>query len=161
MPSNEQIGIYLNDHLGGSVAGRDLAESIRKQHEGTALGEAMAPIVREIEEDQEKLSTFMRQLGVGESKVKVVAGSTLQKLSSLVFELGVEGDSPLNRFLEVEALLMGVNGKRELWLALQEAAAHRPDWPELDLRALIERADKQLQELERHRLQLAVAAFAG
>ncbi len=161
MPSNKQIGIYLNDHLGGSVAGRDLAESIRKQHEGTALGEAMAPIVREIEEDQETLSTFMRQLGVSESKVKVVAGSTLQKLTSLVFELGVQGDSPLNRFLEVETLLLGVNGKRELWLGLREAAAHRPDWPELDFGTLIERAEKQLQELERHRLQLAVAAFAS
>lgn len=160
MPSDEQIGIYLNDHLGGSVAGRALAEKLRTHNQGTPLGEAMAPIVREIEADQEVLSDFMRQLGVGESQVKRVGASAMEKVRSTFFELGVEGDSALNRFRELELLLLGVAGKRELWLALREVADHQPDWPKLDFGRLIERAAQQMEELERQRLQAAVAAFA-
>ena len=29
MPSNELLGVYLNDHLAGSAAGLELAEKLR------------------------------------------------------------------------------------------------------------------------------------
>ena len=42
MPSDEMLGIYLNDHLAGSTAGLELAEKLRDQNQGTELGELMA-----------------------------------------------------------------------------------------------------------------------
>ena len=35
MPSNDLLGIYLNDHLAGSAAGLELAEKLRDKNQGT------------------------------------------------------------------------------------------------------------------------------
>ena len=39
---NELLGVYLNDHLAGSSAGLELAEKLRDNNQGTALGDVMA-----------------------------------------------------------------------------------------------------------------------
>ena len=41
MPSDEMLGIYLNDHLAGSAAGLELAEKLRDQNQATELGKLM------------------------------------------------------------------------------------------------------------------------
>ena len=40
--ADKAIDVYLNDHLAGAVLGSNLAEQIRSQNKGTALGELMA-----------------------------------------------------------------------------------------------------------------------
>jgi hypothetical protein len=161
MPSKEQLAIYLNDHLAGSAAGRDLADKIARKHEGRPAGPTLAQLAREISEDQEALAELMRRLEIGQSRIKVAAGSLAERASRLVFELGVEGDSDLNQFLELESLLLGVNGKRALWQALRAVAATRSDWPGVDLDRLLARADSQIQRLSRLHLEAAVASLGG
>jgi hypothetical protein len=34
MPSNQALGVYLNDHLAGSAAGIELAEKLRDNNQG-------------------------------------------------------------------------------------------------------------------------------
>ncbi|MFZ0216107.1 MAG: hypothetical protein WAM30_09230 [Candidatus Dormiibacterota bacterium] len=158
--TNELLGIYLNDHLAGSVAGRDLTEKIRAHNEGSAVATFMDGLRTEIDEDQETLAGLLRQLGVEQSSVKQFAGSMLEKVSRTVFDTELDGSSALNLLLELEGLSIGIEGKLSLWRTLQtigndSAGLH------LDVDRLIERAQRQLEGLEQHRLEAARAAFVA
>src|SRR6266536_2626374 len=41
MVAIDLLGIYLNDHLGGSIAGVEVAEKLRSKNEGTPFGAAL------------------------------------------------------------------------------------------------------------------------
>ena len=64
MSAGESLAIYLNDHLAGSAAGRDLAEKIRSKNSGTPLGSFMDDLVHQIEEDRDTLADLIRKLQV-------------------------------------------------------------------------------------------------
>jgi hypothetical protein len=63
--------------------------------------------------------------------------------------------------IELEALALGVTGKLALWRALEDLADERPDVIGFDLPVLIERAERQRDELEAWRLQAVAEAFAA
>ncbi len=70
--ADKPMDVYLNDHLGGAMLGSDLAEQIRDQSEGTALGDVMTEIAAEIEEDRETLVELMEAMDVSRNPVKQV-----------------------------------------------------------------------------------------
>lgn len=158
--NREALGIYLNDHLAGSVAGRDLAERIRSSNEGTDFGTFMGQLVHQIDEDRDVLDDLMKRLGIEQSSFKQAVGSLMEKLASVKFDPKVEGDPQLNRLLQIELLQIGVEGKQSMWRALKEVAKH-DQLPPIDMERLIDRAQQQLDGLERLRLGAAVEAFAS
>lgn len=151
------LSIYLNDHLAGSVVGVELARRTRGSNEGTELGTALAEICVEIEADQRTLRELMDRLGVVPSKVKPHAAWVAEKAGRLKPNGQLRGYSPLSRVVELEGLCAGIAGKRQLWNALRRTAA--ADLPELDLEALVARADAQYERLEAHRLEAVAIAF--
>ena len=46
--ADNPLDVYLNDHLAGAMLGSDLAEQIRSQNEGTALGQLMESLAPQI-----------------------------------------------------------------------------------------------------------------
>ncbi|HYJ71971.1 MAG TPA: hypothetical protein VE265_05780, partial [Actinomycetota bacterium] len=74
MASNELLGVYLNDHLAGSAAGIELAEKLRDNNQGTELGNTMAALHRDIEQDRATLEELMARLEVERHPVKEAAG---------------------------------------------------------------------------------------
>ena len=126
MPSNELLGVYLNDHLAGSSAGLELAEKLRDNNQGTALGDVMAGLHLEIEQDRKTLEELMERLEVTRHPVKDAAGWVLERLSRLRLNPALTGSAELTRLLETEVLSLGIEGKLAMWLALKEAAAERP-----------------------------------
>jgi hypothetical protein len=64
MGSIDLLGIYLNDHLGGSIAGVEVAEKLRSRNEGTPFGAALAGLVLEVKEDRATLEHLMDRLGI-------------------------------------------------------------------------------------------------
>jgi tRNA G37 N-methylase TrmD len=68
------------------------------------------------------------------------------------------GHSPLSRLVELEVLLLGVHGKIALWRSLQQL--QRFGSTAIDLRSLLSRAERQLGQLEAHRLRAAAEALA-
>jgi hypothetical protein len=58
--------------------------------------------------------------------------------------------------VELEGLMLGVNGKRGLWVALQELSPQEPVLSTANLSELIARADRQLAGLEEHRRRAVV-----
>jgi hypothetical protein len=162
MPSNEMLGIYLNDHLAGSAAGLELAEKLRDNNQGTELGKTMEAVHRDIAQDRDALEELMAHLEVERHPVKEAAGWALEKLSRLRLNPALTGGAELTRLLETEALSLGIEGKLAMWQALKEAAdAGDPRLAGNDFDRLIERARGQRRALEPHRIAGALASFSA
>ena len=161
MPSNELLGVYLNDHLAGSAAGTELAEKLRDNNQGTELGNTMAALHRDIEHDKATLEELMARLEVEQHPVKEAAGWLLERLSRLRLNPALTGSADLTRLLETEALSLGIEGKLAMWLALKEAAQADQRLAGTDFDRLIERARSQRRTLEPHRVAAALGSFSS
>ena len=150
--ANELLGVYLNDHLAGSAAGLALAEKLRDNNQGTELGKVVAVLHHDIEQDRATLEELMARLEVDRHSVKETAGWLLERLSRLRLNPVLTGSADLTRLLETEALSLGIEGKRLMWVALKEAAADDERLAATDFDRLIERAASQRRTLEPHRL---------
>jgi hypothetical protein len=153
------LAIYLNDHLAGSTVGVELARRARGSNEGTELGDFLATLVVEIEEDRDTLQEVMEAVGAGRDRLKVTGAWAGEKLGRLKLNGSLLGYSPLSRVVEVEGLRLGVEGKACLWKMLRELAD--PRLSGFDFDTLIARAERQRDELERQRLEAGRLALTG
>jgi len=151
------LATYLNDHLAAATAARELTRRAAGSNRNSSYGGLLQALADEIEQDRETLLSIMRALVVGVDHLKVIGGWSAEKLGRLKLNGRVLGYSPLSRVVELEALLVGVHGKRALWRSLQQLK--RAPLATFDLDALIARAEHQLGELERLRLKAVVEAL--
>jgi hypothetical protein len=68
-------------------------------------------------------------------------------------------DGVLRRLELIEALAIGIDGKRALWAALQRASSSTPGNGSIDYDRLIARAQAQRQLVESERLDAAARAL--
>ena len=69
--------------------------------------------------------------------------------------------SPLSRFIELDFLAIGIDGKKLLWATLRDLADFRSRLPDVDFEHLIERAERQRAAIEPFRADAARAALGG
>jgi hypothetical protein len=155
---DDLLAIYLNDHLAGASVGGRLARRTLGANRDNDFGRALAPVAREIEEDQETLKEVMRRLGVGADRLKSAAATGGELAGRLKLNGRLLSYSPLSRLVELEALALGVEGKRGLWKSLE--ATDEPRLAGFDFGALAERALRQRRTLERQRLNAARIALS-
>jgi hypothetical protein len=160
MAATSTLGVYLDDHLAGATAGVELAEKLRSKHEGTALGAALVTLTAEIKQDRATLQELMERLQIHRNPVKQAVGWVSEKLTRLRLNEQLTGSADLTRLLEVEALSLGIEGKLALWRALREAASVDERLAAIGLDELIDRARRQRETLEPHRLEAAAKAFS-
>lgn len=153
------LAIYLNDQLALGVVWRELARRAHRNNRDTPLGEALAHVSAEIAEDVETFHTIMRRVGVRTNPVKTALGTAAERVSRLKPNGRLVTYSPLSRFLELEILIMGIEGKKQLWTTLADLAGLASRLPDIDFGGLIERAERQRAELEPFREQSGIAAF--
>ena len=141
------LAIYLNDHLAGATLGVELARRLRSSNQGDPeMGEPLARICAEIEEDHETLVRLMEHLQVGRDPVKPVLAKVAERLGRLKLNGQILGYSPLSRVLELEVLSGLVGAKMQLWNALEQSFGESLDG--FDFHNLAARADSQGQRLE-------------
>jgi hypothetical protein len=157
--TSEPMAIYLNDHLAGSTLGIELVKRTLQENTGTQYERVLRELVTEIDEDRQSLIDTMGRLGVRPSRVKVAFGWAAEKAGRLKLNGSLRGYSPLSRLLEFEGLILGVEGKRALWVSL--AQLRDPRLAALDLDALATRASKQQKRLEEYRNVAAREALTG
>ena len=163
MASIELLEPYLSDHLAGATAGRDLAQKIASDNEGTPFGSFMAGVAAEIDEDRTTLENIIDALGIDRHPVKKAGSWVAEKLSRVRFTPGATGSGELSRLMEMETLSMGIKGKLCLWQALGELSRTDPD-PVLaafDFDLLAKRAHDQIDGIEPHRRAAATRAFVA
>jgi hypothetical protein len=156
------LGIYLNDHLAGSTAGVRLARRLARRHAATAFGGDLASICREIEEDRAALRAVLARLGVSERRHKIVGGWLAELLGRAKANGRVLSRSPLSTVIEVEALRLGVEGKRLAWSTLSTAARHDAELglEAAEFDALADRAADQAARLEEMRTRAVREALS-
>lgn len=128
-----------------------------KNNRGSELGDFLERLATAIEEDRDELLRAMKHLGVARSKVKPALGLVAERLGRLKLNGRVTSYSPLSRVLELEGLTMGVTGKRAMWRALRELPALAGAGIDFDV--LEQRANAQIDELEKRRVDAAKLAF--
>jgi hypothetical protein len=153
------LATYLNDHYAGSTVGVELSRRARGSNEGTALGDLLARLAGEIEEDRRVLESVMDAVGAGRDPIKPRLAWLGEKAGRLKPNGQLRGYSPLSRLVELEGLELGIAGKQALWQALGELAD--PRLAAFDFAALGERAERQRAELEPHRLAAGREGFGG
>jgi len=156
---NKQLGAYLNDHLAGAVAGCELAERIHSQNQGTSLGTFLGQLLDDIRTDRATLEDLRERLQIQKDAIRQTGGWIVEKLSRLRFTEKLTGSSDLSRLLELETLSLGVEGKLSMWQNLNEVADVDARLTQTDFDRLIQRAQQQLEGLNRHRLEAATRAF--
>jgi hypothetical protein len=154
------LGIYLNDHLAGAVAGSALAERLADAERAWA-GAVLDPLSREIQEDQASLREMMAALGVPVRLYKTLAAWAGEKVSRLKLNGRLVTRSPLSRVVELEAMRLGVEGKAAGWRTLRLRAEHDPRLDAARLDELITRAREQIDQLEQLRIRAAAETFGG
>jgi hypothetical protein len=154
------LGIYLNDHLAGSVVGGNLARRIARQNEGNEYGRKVAKIARDLDEDQATLRELMERAGVRQKQLRLVMARITELAARLKRNGQLIGYSPLSRVLELEGLTMGITGKLELWRSL-EAVEDGADLGGIDFASLAARAEDQRERVEELRVNAAQEALSG
>ncbi len=158
--NNEALRTYLNDHLAGSAAGKELAEQCATSNPETPLGTFMQELAAKIENEQETVKDLLSRLGGTVNSAKSAAGWLGEKASRLKLNNPLQTYTALNRLEQVEGMLLGVRGKLALWTALEATVAADARFSDVDFAELGRRAEQQLDELERYRLAAAGDAFS-
>src|SRR4051794_33696236 len=157
MPNDKLLAIYLNDHLAGATGGLELAKRALGSNRDTQFEPALERLVREIDEDCERLKDIMAVLRTGEDRLKTIGAFVFEKVGRLKLNGSWLSYPPLSRLIELEALSAGVTGKLGLWLALQQVADRRLE--RFDLPGLEQRARDQLELIDVQRLDAARIAL--
>jgi hypothetical protein len=155
----DRLATYLNDHLAGSRFALDLLARLQGAFGGDALGEWARRISAEIENDRNVLQSIVEKLDSQQDPLKEAAGWVAEKASQI--KLALDTRDELGVFEALEALSLGVLGKRALWTALSSIAPKDHRLQGIDFGTLITRAQEQFQEVEGRRIEAAHAALTA
>jgi hypothetical protein len=157
---SKYLATYLNDHLMGATLGVELARRAAGENKGSELGDFLSGLAPEIEDDRDTLLALMSELGVKPDRLKVAAGWTSEKVGRLKPNAQLRGYSPLSPLVELEGLLIGIQGKLAMWIVLGDVAQELGlDRARLD--ALAARAERQQADVERHRREVGRRALSA
>jgi hypothetical protein len=155
---HRHLGIYLNDHLAGSGAALELLAALRN---AGGPDQWVADLRAEIAVDRYELEELMQNARIAPSTTRQAAAWVSEKLVQLKTRVDDPGGGVLRRLELIEALALGIDGKRALWAALQVAAEHEAVLRGVNYPRLIARADEQRRTVEARRLQVAVQALSS
>ena len=153
------LRIYMNDQLAAGVVWREVSRRSQRSNEGSEVGDALARVATAIAEDVATFERIMERLGVARSPVKPRLAVVGERLGRLKLNGSVTSYSPLSRFVELDFLAMGIDGKKLLWANLRDLADVKSRLPDVDFDRLIERAEAQRAEIEPFRREAARRAF--
>ncbi len=155
------LGIYLNDHLAGAVAGSNLARRLAASEGEGRKADILGRLAKEIAEDRVALQEVMAALDVPVRLSEAWASWTAERISQLRLNGRVFRRSPLSRVLELEAMRLGVEGKAAGWWMLRASAAMDDRLDRDGLDAWTDRAQAQTESLEQLRIEAAAEVFGG
>jgi len=159
--SDAHLAVYLHDHRAGAVAAVALLDHLEQSHAGTSLARFAADLRTEIVADVRELEGLMDRAGIGSSVARKTVGWLSAKVAELKVRIDDPGDGALRLLETLEALALGIDGKRALWDALAAAAERAPVLSNLDYARLTGRAEAQRGIVEAQRVAAARAAFEG
>jgi hypothetical protein len=159
--SKQDLTIYLNDHLAGSVGALELVDHLIETYRGKPLEQFFKDLRDEIDADQSTLEKLIETLGAKESAMRKAGAWVAEKLSRAKIRLSDSQEGQMGLLHALEGLVLGITGKRGLWDALAAAAETMPQLRELDYARLENRAIEQRDRIEAKRLEVARQVFSS
>jgi hypothetical protein len=139
-----QMRRYLEDHLAGADVGLTIASRLERAHAGTEISVAMARMSDAIRGERAIVAGALQRLDAPPDLVRRamgLAGSLGRLAGSLPF-------MPEPSLLEdLEALAVGVWGKRLLWGAIGRVQESEGGFDGIDVDELATRAEEQEKEI--------------
>jgi len=157
----KQLGVYLNDHLAGSVGAIELLDHLINEQNGQRLEKFLVDLRDDIDRDQEVLRDLIQKLDLGESAIRKAGAWLSEKLGEAKVLLGGNEIGGLGLLQALEVLALGICGKELLWRALQTVETNFTQLQGIDLKRLEQRARDQVERVDHERLHLAREAFSG
>ena len=147
---------YLRDHLAGADTAIQMVQGLSDAYRGVPEGALFESLYEQFREDRGVVEGILAELGYTSRSAKRLAGRATGSALRAVAG-GAPGD--LSLFRTLEALAIGVQGKRCLWRAAQALVAlpHPPgrrSFVELEADAV-----RQWEAIERHRRSLVPRTF--
>ncbi|MFJ8912561.1 hypothetical protein [Amycolatopsis sp. NPDC102389] len=158
-PDSALLGIYLNDHLAGATAGTELAKRLAAAERGRRGEAVLSRLAEEIADDRAALLACMTALRVPVRHYKTAMAWAGEKAGRLKLNGRLVSRSPLSSLEELELMRLGVEGKAAGWRTLRVRAETDPRLDTGRLDDLIDRARRQIEELEELRVRAAAEAF--
>lgn len=149
------LGIYLNDHLAGAVAGTELARRVAKTHQHSGGAGELQHFAAEVAQDRAALVAMMTALDIPVRAYKAGAAWIGEKAGRLKLNGRVLTRSPLSFLEELEMMRLGVEGKAAGWRTLRTLAGTDERLDPARLEELIARARRQADLLEGLRVSAA------
>lgn len=152
----EALIAYLRDHLAGSDVATRVVHRLASTQQGGDDRMLFQRLAREFDEDRSAVRALLGRLGTSGRSIKRVVGFASGTVLSLAAG-GEPGDLSLLRTLE--ALSIGVQGKRCMWRALQNvprvpSGGHGMNFIELEAKAV-----RQWDAIEERRCRLVARTF--
>ncbi len=151
---------YLNDHHAGSLGAIEMVDHLIGTFEDKPLGQFFKDLRPEIETDQKTLESLIENIGADESTIKKAGAWVAEKVSRAKIRVSDSGDDQLGLLHALEALMLGITGKRALWTALAAAAERVPQLRQLNYAKLEQRAVEQRNRVEEKRQEVARQVFS-
>ena len=161
-PLGKVLTTYLQDHLAGAMHAIELLKAIRDHYAGKPLGQFASELLIDIEADRNVLARLTENTGGASGGPKEWASWLAEKVSRL--KLKHDSGDGLGTFEALEFLVLGIHGKRALWLALAAVAPYDSRLFGTDFGTLIARAENQHARVEEERLNCArvvLGSFGG
>jgi hypothetical protein len=158
--ADEHLATYLNDHLAGSVVALELLDHLEETNSDNSLGEFFKQLRADIAADRDELERLMEALHISQSRTRKASAWVAEKMTELKLRLDDSQSGPLFLFESLEALSLGIEGKRSLWVALISAAEKSPALRIVDYERLKQRAEEQRARVEKVRVEAATAALS-
>ena len=153
---------YMKDHFAGSVAAIELLNHLISSNRGKTDEQFFVRLRDEVVEDQEALRGLLHDLDAEDAEGGAIRNTTAflsEKLARIKLLLENPSGGQLARLEKLEALALGIEGKRTLWGALLAVAEEIPILRQVDFARLGQRADDQRKRVEVRRLEAAREAF--
>ncbi|GAA3850753.1 hypothetical protein [Streptomyces sedi] len=147
------LTVYLNDHLAGATAGVALARRLARHRPASGTAGELAALAAEVRDDRARLRALMRELGVPSRRSLALGAALAERLGRLKPNGRLLRTAEARDVVELEAMLLGVQGKAALWRALAVLPRIAATGRAAEVRMLLTRAERQTHLLERLRTE--------
>jgi hypothetical protein len=142
------------------VAAVELLNHLISAHRGKTDEQVFVRLRDEVSEDQEVLRGLLHDLDAESGALRNTTAFLSEKLARIKLLLENPAGGQLARLEKLEALALGIEGKRALWRALFAVAEKKQALRNVDFARLDQRADDQRKRVEAIRIEAALDAFA-
>ena len=153
----QAFATYLRDHLAGADTAIQVVQGLRDAYRGGPEGTFFESLYNQFREDRGVVEGILAELGYTSRSTKRLAGLSTGNALRVV-AAGAPGE--LSLFRTLEALAIGVQGKRCLWRAAGRLATQPPGPGRRSFVELEAAAVRQWEQIERYRGALVPRTFA-